>query len=93
MLFNHYLTVQLELGPVVSTMSDEEVNAWITRIGEGGSAFPFDLLSSEIQKILVLTMAKRLVHLTKERSSVGSQPEEPPTSEDEPLPQPPTLEE
>lgn len=75
-LFEHYLTVQLELGPTVATMSDEELEAWIDRLVEGGSAFPFDLLSSDLQKLLVLHMAFQLRHSRTDKSSAGSQPEE-----------------
>lgn len=75
-LFEHYLTVQLELGPTVITMSDAELEAWIDRLVEGGSAFPFDLLSSDLQKLLVLHMAFQLRSSQTVTSSVGSQPEE-----------------
>lgn len=75
-LFEHYLTVQLELGPTVATMSDEELEAWIDRLVEGGSAFPFDLLSSDLQKLLVLHMAFQLRRSQTDKSSVGLQPEE-----------------
>lgn len=75
-LFEHYLTVQLELGPTVITMSDEEMEAWIDRLVEGGSAFPFDSLSSDLQKIVLLHMAYQLRSSPTDTSSVGSQPEE-----------------
>ena len=75
-LFMHYLTAQLELGPIVSRLSNEELDAWIDRLAEGGSAFPFDLLSSDLQKTLLLYMAYQLRSLQMETSSVGSQPEE-----------------
>jgi hypothetical protein len=91
-LFEHYLTVQLELGPIVDKMSDAEVDAWIRRISEGGSAYPFDLLSSDMQKILLLTMARRLESSQTAKSSAGSPPEEPPTSApDEAPPEPAPL--
>jgi hypothetical protein len=80
-LFQHYLTVQLELGPVLAAMSDEEKEAWIDRLVEGGSAFPFDLLSSDLQKILLLYMGYQLRLSPKDKSSVGSPPEETPDEE------------
>ena len=83
MLFQHYLTVSVELGPTALTMSDEEFEAWVSRLAEGGSAFPFDLLSSDLQRLLILYMA-RLLTSQKDKSSVGSPPEESTTSlEDE----------
>ena len=85
MLFQHYLTVQLELGPMVVTMSDDEVEAWITRLAEGGSSFPFDMLSSDLQKILLLHMAYQLRSLPTDKSFAGSLPEESSTSDSPPL--------
>jgi len=79
-LFKHYLTVQLELGPIVAHLSDEEMEAWVKRIGEGGSAFPFDLLSWEMQRALVLFMASRLTSSPTDTLSAGSPPEESQTS-------------
>ncbi len=82
-LFQHYLTVQLELGPTRIEMSDEEAEAWIDRVAEGGSAFPFDLLSSDLQRLLLLHMAFQLRSSPTDKSSAGSLPEEP-TTETEP---------
>lgn len=84
-LFSHYLTVQMELGPIVISMSDEEIEAWITRLAEGGSAFPFDLLSSDLQKIVLLSMAFQLRSSATDKSSAGSQLEES-TANDSPTP-------
>ncbi len=80
-MFQQYLTVQLELGPIVAEMSDKEMEGWVKRIASGGSAFPFDSLSWEMQQKLVLFMASRLASYWTDTSSVGSQPEEQPTSE------------
>jgi hypothetical protein len=88
-LFQHYLTVQLELGPTRIEMSDEEAEAWIDRVAEGGSSFPFDLLSSDLQRLLLLHMAFQLRSSPTDKSSAGSQPEEPTTeTEAEPEPEP-----
>ena len=81
MLFEHYLTVSIELGPIAVNMTDAEFEAWIDRLVEGGSAFPFDLLSSDLQKILLLYMASQLRNSRTDKSSVGSQPEEHTSSE------------
>lgn len=84
-LFSHYLTVQLELGPTVIHMTEGEIEAWISRLVEGGSSFPFDLLSSDLQKILLLHMAYQLRTSPTDRSSAGSQLDEsePRPSDDE----------
>ena len=73
-LFNHYCTVQSELGPIIAHLSDEEAEALIVRLVEGGSAFPFDSLSWEQQRTLVLTLASRLVACWTAMSSAGLQP-------------------
>jgi hypothetical protein len=88
-LFQHYLTVQLELGPLGPTasnsMSDQEMEAWIDRLAQGGSTYPLDTLSSDSVKLLVLHMVYLLRPLQKDKSSVTSPPDET-TSRDE-LPQ------
>lgn len=78
-LFQHYLTVQMELGPTRIEMSDEEAEAWIDRVAEGGSAFPFDLLSSDLQRLLLLHMAFQLRSSPTDKSSAGLPLEEPTT--------------
>lgn len=75
-LFRHYLTVQLELGPIVAHMSKEEMEAWIRKLHEGGSAFPFDTLSSELQTTLLLFLVSEVVKFWTATSSAGSPPEE-----------------
>lgn len=69
LLFEHYLTVQMELSPVQRRLSDGELDAWIDRLVEGGSAFPFSLMSSELQKLLLLHMAFQLRPSQKGTSS------------------------
>jgi hypothetical protein len=59
-LFDHYLTVQLELGPMTNQMTEEECEAWIDRLVEGGSGFPLNLLTSEQQQLLLMYMAFQL---------------------------------
>lgn len=75
-LFDHYTTIQLELGPIVTQMEEGELDAWIQRIAEAKSSFPLDLCSSELQRTLLITMASRLASSRTDTSSVGSQPAE-----------------
>lgn len=85
-LYNHYLTVQSELGPITSTMSDEEYEAWIRRIAESGSTDPFDSCSWDLQRTLVRIMASQLLDYWTVTSSVTSQPDDdtsPPLSDNE----------
>lgn len=74
-LFASYCTVQAELGPIRAHMSREEEDALIARLVIGGSAFPFDSCSWELQRSLVLSMASRLADCWTAMSSAGSQPD------------------
>ncbi len=73
-LMMHYYTAQSELGPIVAYMSEEEMEAWITRIGEGGTRFPLDLLSWEVLKDLAYSLACRMYNSAKDTSSPGLPP-------------------
>ncbi len=75
-LMMHYLTVQSEIGPIVARMTSEEVEAWISRLGEGGSAIPLDLLSWDALKTLAFSLACRLHNSSTDTSSPGSPPDE-----------------
>ena len=70
-LFNLYITVQSEVGPIIAHMSDEEYDAMVLRIQEGGSAFPFASLSWEAQTALVRFLVSRLVSCWTDMYSLG----------------------
>jgi hypothetical protein len=72
-----YRRVQAELGPIASEMSQDEVDAWIERLAQGGSLFPFDSLSSGAKSTLIVSMACRLWSFTKASSSPTPPPGEP----------------
>lgn len=72
----NYRRVQMELGPISSEMSAEEVDAWIERLAKGGSMFPFDSLSLGAQSALFRSMAARLWSFMTDSSSPGSPPDE-----------------
>ncbi len=74
-LFDHYLTTQAELGPIVARMSKEEVDAFVDRLMASGDRFPLDLLSPAVLKLLLTSMASRLHSLLTASSSDGSPPE------------------
>jgi len=63
--------VQQELGPIVATMTDDEVETWITVLAEGGSADPLGLLSWGALTNLARTMACRLYDSRTDKSSDG----------------------
>ncbi len=74
-LFNQYCTVASEIGPIVAYMSKEEREGFIARLADGGSAFPFDTLSWEQQRILVSSMASQLLDCWTAMCSLGSPPD------------------
>lgn len=71
-LYNHFLTVQSEIGPITARMTDEEYESWVRRIAEGGKADPFDSLSWDLQRTLVVSMASQLASYWTVTSSAGS---------------------
>lgn len=71
-LYNSFLAVQAELGPITTTMSDEEYEAWVKLIAKSGSADPFVTLSSDLQMTLVVSMASHLASYWTDTSSAGS---------------------
>ena len=75
-LMSIYYTVQTELGPIVAYLSEEEIEAWIARLVEGGSSYPLDSLSSEAQKQLLMRLASRLYKPPTDTSLPGSPAEE-----------------
>jgi len=70
-LMRQYLYVQMETGPIISAMGNEEYEAWIERLGEGGSKYPLGFLSLGAQTTLILLMALELHNLRTANSSVS----------------------
>lgn len=83
-LMSTYLLVQTEIGPIVNSLEPEEVDQWIQRLVEGGSANPLGLLSSDGLADLVMHLASRLYSSLTATSSSGSPADEShtPTSAD-----------
>lgn len=73
-LFRHYLQVKSVKGPIVSSMSDDDVDAWIARLGEAGSVLPLGLLSSDVLEELTLRLASRLHKSSTVTTSAGEPP-------------------
>lgn len=73
-LFSEYCTVQAELGPIRAHMSNEEVEALVIRLVEGGSAFPIDSCSWEEQRTLVRSLASQVYSFWMATCSLGSPP-------------------
>jgi len=72
----NYRRVQMEIGPIVNDMSQEEMDAWISVLAKGGSQFPFDMLSLGQQTQLFRHLARRLLLSQTDNSSPGEPREE-----------------
>jgi hypothetical protein len=77
-LVNTYMQVQVEVGPIMSQMSDEDVDAWIRRLRDGGSRVPLASLSLAALIDLAFTLACRNGSSPTDTSSAGSPPENTP---------------
>lgn len=65
-LFNSYLLVQEKYGPIETTVASEaEINAWVTRLAEGGSQVPLAATSSVSLAGLCLSLALRVSTLSE----------------------------
>lgn len=76
MLMRVLLITQAELGPIVSRLTEEEMEGWIKRLVEGASGHPLAQLSSEALTELIMHMAHRLSRSSTDTSLPGSQPED-----------------
>ena len=74
-MMRHYMQTQAEVGPIVSNMSQDEMDAWIEVLGKGGSRAPLALLSLDQASGLLMYMASRMCALPTGTSSHGTPPE------------------
>ncbi len=73
-LYNDYFIVRRTKGPIVADMSDEEMNAWLRRLENGGSKLGLSFLSVGMLIDLVSFSAEQIAILRKAKSLPGSQP-------------------
>lgn len=85
-LFRSYLIVQDEVGPIIASMSSEEMEAWIKRIADAGSRAPLAFLSSGALIDLVYTLALQMSTSATPSISPGSPPEDSTTSPEADVP-------
>ena len=76
-LFRSYLLVQDDVGPIISRLSQEEVEAWIKRLREAGSKAPLALLSLGALSDLAYSMACLSENFATDTTSPGSLLEKP----------------
>lgn len=75
-LLQTYLRTQRELGPIVSEMTAEEVDAWVEALVKAGSTYPLSRLTSEALDALLMRMASRLHSFLTATTSSGSPPDD-----------------
>lgn len=75
-MMKHYVMTQSKLGPITSKMSQEEYDAWIDKLAEGGSAFPLNSLSLGAMIELIMYMALQIFSSRTDKSSAGTLQEE-----------------
>ena len=75
-LFALYCQVQIELGPIITRISEEEMEAWIRKLDEGGQADPFAFFTLETQLRLVSFMASQTVKYWTVTRSAGLPPDD-----------------
>lgn len=83
-LMNVYNEVQSKLGPIVSSLSGEEYEAWVELLAKGAAAFPLGRLSSRARTELIMRMASDLWSSWTSTSSNGSPPTDGQTESAEP---------
>jgi hypothetical protein len=71
-LTRNYLQVQRKLGPIVTYMSEAEMNAWLERLAKDGQLFPLALLDSDQLEDLLRHSARRLYPSSMVTSSAGA---------------------
>jgi len=73
-LFQAYCDFQAESGPIISMMTNDEMEQWLERLAEGASQVPLAALSSDAKNLLLLHSASRLRALRTGSGSAGPPP-------------------
>lgn len=71
-LFQEYLITQHQLGPIVTKMTEADLDMWLARLKEGADAIPFARLSLETLIDLIGSLASRVLKSSTANSSSGS---------------------
>jgi hypothetical protein len=74
-LMRLYTRACVTTGPIIATMTEEEMNAWLDALEEGGAAFPFLLLSQEMQSELLTYSVARYRKYVEASGSRGPLPD------------------
>jgi hypothetical protein len=74
-LYSAYMRVSADLGPIVSELTEEEMEAWLVNLATGGSAaVPLDSLSWGAQTRLMTFLACRALSSSTDTSSASTPP-------------------
>ncbi len=71
-LFQNYLDLAGQVGPIVGALTKEQADAWVDRLVEGGSRDPLGSCSSDVLRTLLRTSVARLRMSPTASSSAGS---------------------
>ncbi|MBS2017192.1 MAG: hypothetical protein JST00_30185 [Deltaproteobacteria bacterium] len=74
-LIEAYFDVAAQVGPIIASLSQDDADAWIDRLIEGGSHDPLGSFSSGALRTLLRTSVARLTRSPTVSSSAGSPPE------------------
>lgn len=91
-LISAYIDWQQESGPIVGSMTQDEMDAWLELLKEGGSRLPLARLSSEARTDLLMRSVSLLRTSSTASTSSGSPPEASSPSTDETAEPPPAPE-
>lgn len=80
-LLREYTMVRVEMGPILTELTADEMDAWIDRLTEAEDLYPLVLLDAELLNRALRTMVSRLKALRTEKNSATSPPDEPTTDE------------
>lgn len=80
-LLNAYALVMHRFGPIVSTMTADDYEAWIKRLTDGGSSTPLSFLSWELRNDLLMYSLSELQKCRTAIFSVTKRPDEPTSSD------------
>jgi hypothetical protein len=73
-LYHSYLIVREELGPIVSKMGQEEMDAWVEKLAVGGAADPLSFISLAARSEFMMYLARQCWNARTANSSPTTQP-------------------
>ena len=75
-LFNAYMRLEHELGPIVTELTDAEMEMWLLSLATGGATVPLDSLSWGARTQLMSFLARRALSSSMDTSSPTTPPDD-----------------